>query len=217
MSGREACAALALAAFALAGGCAFSHAERLPWASDVEREARGAWITLWLQPGSESGRLVAEKTGGDRFSPRQVRVGGELLAVGERHLYLRAELVEIEGDKGATDYRPARPPAVRIERAHVRRGRLEEYQSLKNLTAAWTVAGSLSTASHGGFAVFSLPIWLLTGIVGSAVESRHALLEFPAEAEEMKAWARFPQGIVPGLDEGTVGNSFGTEQPAPAK
>ena len=41
--------------------------------------------------------------------------------------------------------------------------------------AAWTVLGSLSTISHGVFLIFSLPVWLASGIGAAANESHRGL------------------------------------------
>jgi hypothetical protein len=77
--------------------------------------------------------------------------------------------------------------------------------------AAWTVLGSLSTISHGFFLIFSLPVWLASGIGASANESHRGLFVCPANTHsnppismtscliDAAAYARFPQGLPPGV------------------
>ena len=45
---------------------------------------------------------------------------------------------------------------------------------------AWTLLGSLSTISHGFFLLFSLPVWLASGIGAAANESHRGLFVCPA-------------------------------------
>jgi len=78
--------------------------------------------------------------------------------------------------------------------------------------AAWTVLGSLSTISHGFFLIFSLPVWLASGIGAAANESHRGLFVCPANTRsnppvssmtscliDGAAYARFPQGLPPGV------------------
>jgi hypothetical protein len=77
--------------------------------------------------------------------------------------------------------------------------------------AAWTVLGSLSTISHGFFLIFSLPVWLASGIGAAANESHRGLFVCPANTRSVPpismtsclidaaAYARFPQGLPPGV------------------
>lgn len=68
--------------------------------------------------------------------------------------------------------------------------------------AAWTLLGVLSTVSHGFILVLSAPIWIISGSIAGGVESRHNILSYPEHSwGEIVIWARFPQGLPPGLDE----------------
>lgn len=78
---------------------------------------------------------------------------------------------------------------------------LYTYESEGGLSA-WTLFGVLSTVSHGFFLVISAPVWILTGAIAGSVESRHVVLSYPEHTwGEIAIWARFPQGLPPGIDE----------------
>lgn len=64
----------------------------------------------------------------------------------------------------------------------------------------WGSLGTASTVSHGFILIFSAPVWLLTTTVVASIESRHPRLEYPDHGwAELGHWARFPQGLPPGL------------------
>jgi hypothetical protein len=66
----------------------------------------------------------------------------------------------------------------------------------------WALLGVLSTISHGFFLIISAPVWIISGAVAGGTESRHVVMEYPEHAwGEIVKWARFPQGLPPGLDE----------------
>jgi hypothetical protein len=58
--------------------------------------------------------------------------------------------------------------------------------------------GGLSTISHGLFLVISAPIWLVTTVGATSVQSWAGRLENPPKPE---VWARFPQGMPAGFLE----------------
>ena len=75
----------------------------------------------------------------------------------------------------------------------------------------WGLLGSVSTISHGFFLVFTLPLWLATSIGAASSESYRGLylcheVSEPAERAKLEAclweaaaYARFPQGLPPGV------------------
>jgi hypothetical protein len=66
----------------------------------------------------------------------------------------------------------------------------------------WALLGVLSTISHGFFLIFSAPIWIISGSIAASGESRHVVLSYPEHGwGEIVMWARFPQGLPPGVDE----------------
>lgn len=82
-------------------------------------------------------------------------------------------------------------------------------------TTGLGLLGTLSTISHGFFLVFSAPIWLVTTIATSASQSRSAYEWYAGDGDdwsELMKWARFPQGMPPGL---TAEQLLGLPVPAP--
>ena len=184
----------------LLAGCAANRAapDLLLGPEEAQRTARGSWATAWLKPGSATAAALAPLSAG-----KQVEVEGELLAALPDRIYLRAQRLIVEGDPAGRQV----PAPVRIPIADLARVRVERYATGKYAMGTWTAVGALSTPTQGYFAVFSFLIWILAGSVSSAVESRHAFLDWPGAAalQDLAPWARFPQGAVPGLDEGRVG------------
>ena len=67
---------------------------------------------------------------------------------------------------------------------------------------AWALLGALSTITHGYILVLSAPIWIISGAVAASAETRHVVMSYPEHGwGEIVKWARFPQGLPPGLDE----------------
>jgi hypothetical protein len=67
----------------------------------------------------------------------------------------------------------------------------------------WGLAGTLSTASHGFGLILSAPIWALTA-TGAAASATYAPRVRSADADTLRVFARFPQGIPAGLDRTTL-------------
>jgi hypothetical protein len=69
------------------------------------------------------------------------------------------------------------------------------------IVGAWTFLGFLSTISHGYFAAASAPIWLFTGIYNASAESTGGITDSDFVVwDEIRKYARFPQGIPQGVD-----------------
>jgi hypothetical protein len=66
----------------------------------------------------------------------------------------------------------------------------------------WTFFGSLLTLSNGGFAVITLPSTLISGISTTVVEAKRInFLDYPSNNfDELKKFARFPQGMPEGIN-----------------
>lgn len=85
---------------------------------------------------------------------------------------------------------------------------IDLYQRETNTLTGWWVGMTLSTASHGWFLALSAPIWLVSGIINSAIASHSGRFAkyFPDEIwfEAMKKISRFPGGLPKGVDLNTL-------------
>ena len=71
--------------------------------------------------------------------------------------------------------------------------------------ALWTFVGVLSTASHGAGLVLSLPVWIIAGTASAVSESHSPEVKVPGRSwEYLRMFARFPQGLPPGLDRSAL-------------
>ena len=115
---------------------------------------------------------------------------------------LDGELVAVEGD---SVYVLTGEGLEAAPAAGVRRAELWGYQSEHGRLAAWTVVGTLSCASNGIVAVLSAPVWAISGTLSTASQSRAPRLTRPSDPwARFRSYARFPQGLPPGLDRGSL-------------
>lgn len=87
-----------------------------------------------------------------------------------------------------------------VPRSTVRTARLVGYGTAGNLRP-WTALGAVSTLSHGGWLVGTLPMWLVGGLTAASHEVNAALVP----PDEFASFARFPQGLPPKLDPASLG------------
>ena len=108
---------------------------------------------------------------------------GELLAMQEGRLFILNE-------SGVSE----------IFVSEVQRIQLEIFKE-ERIAGLWAILGVLSTASHGGWLLLTAPIWIISGIGFSSGESKTGLMEFQGPpSEEIKKFARFPQGLPKNID-----------------
>jgi len=69
--------------------------------------------------------------------------------------------------------------------------------------ALWGAAGVLSTVSHGFVLILSAPVWALAATVAAANASRAPRVQ-SIDPGALRPFARFPQGLPPGLDRTTL-------------
>jgi hypothetical protein len=82
---------------------------------------------------------------------------------------------------------------------------LTGYDSKASGLAAWSVLGTLSTASHGVGLVLTAPIWVIAGVASTAKQTRAGHLVYPRRtASAFGAYARFPQGLPAGIDRAAL-------------
>lgn len=68
----------------------------------------------------------------------------------------------------------------------------------------WAGLGFLSTVSHGFYLILTGPVWALAGTVATSYASTTPRLTGNDGTAELRKFARFPQGIPPTLDRGTL-------------
>jgi hypothetical protein len=141
--------------------------------------------------------------------------GGWIEITTVRNNVVSGELISVEPSVVRVLVRPHPGSLVVIRISDIRRAQLFKYESEAGV-GGWGVLGTLSTISHGFFFVFSAPAWILTSSVAASVESRHVILEVPGDAwSELATWARFPQGMPPGLDEDSLHSPRRWQVPRP--
>ena len=89
----------------------------------------------------------------------------------------------------------------------VRRVRIVGYDPKAGDLMNWTLAGTLSTASHGIVAILSAPAWLLVGSAVTSSAAHASEINVPGYHrtwDDLKPYARFPQGLPAGLDRTTL-------------
>jgi hypothetical protein len=86
-----------------------------------------------------------------------------------------------------------------VPRDAIREVELTRYTPQYGPIAAWVLAGTASTLSHGFFLLFTAPAWLTSGIAAGAAESRRAILH-TTDFTELARYARFPGGLPSTVD-----------------
>jgi hypothetical protein len=168
--------AIALAvAVACVPACAGNPAPRgwRPPAADAQRSSHGSWIVIKAGAASDAG------------SAGRPLAEGELIAVDETafHVLTRAGLRSVPRATGGRMVVVGYGAAV---------GKLD----------AWAVAGGISTLSHGGFLLFTAPMWTVGGIVATRKEKAAGMVR---DVDLARRFARFPQGLPPGFDPQSLG------------
>jgi hypothetical protein len=112
-------------------------------------------------------------------------IAGELIAA-------RTDTVWILPDSGGV---------VAVPTSTVKQGRVARYTSQAGAVAGFATLGVVSTISNGFLLGITAPLWIITGIVASSNETRAPLRSVPPLAwADVAAYARFPQGLPPGID-----------------
>jgi hypothetical protein len=154
-------------------GCAGNPAPRT-WrqpAALVQRSPRGAWVRL----------DAMELSGGPSKASRLVQ--GELIAIDQNAVHV----LTVAGLQS-------------VPRVSVRNVALVGYGTRAGALAAWAVGGGVSTLSHGGFLLFTAPMWAITGVIAVRTEGRAGVLR-----DFANSFARFPQGLPAGFDPKSLG------------
>ena len=94
---------------------------------------------------------------------------------------------------------------VAMPRAGIADATLAAYDNHWGSLWGWTALGAVSTLSHGIFLILSAPLWILVGSITAASASHEPIRQYPDRPwEELKKFARFPQGLPVGIDRGAL-------------
>ncbi len=156
-------------------GCAMNPAPSgwLPTAAEAQQTTHGGWMSI------------------DVRGPRHARFIGELIAIERDTVFV----LQADG-------------LARIPTSDISRASLASYDAEMDGLYVWWVLGTLSTFSHGALLILSAPVWLLAGGIGLASHSHKPVTTYDAQydaysrlrIEELRPYARFPQGLPAGLD-----------------
>ena len=98
---------------------------------------------------------------------------------------------------------------VVIPQNQIKQGRLVTYDSKYEVLGIWTLLGVLSTPSHGVGLIISAPVWIVLGSVITSGQSYEPIETTPAHSwNELRKFARFPQGMPKGLDPKTLKGKY---------
>ena len=166
----------------LACGCASTTAPRgwLPKPKGTESDAFGCWIEVWVNGGSG-----IRSIDGSLASPS---IDGELVTVDSDSIFVLTPT----GLAGVACHDVDRAQATR-------------YRSQAGDALGWTLAGTISTVSHGWFAFATAPIWIIAGTIGAIAATHEPSVQYPRRSwEHFKPFARFPAGWPAGIDRGSL-------------
>lgn len=158
-----------------AGGCASTGAPDgwLPVAEEAPQDPYGAWVTVEFQKWHDD-RVLA----------------GEFLAVDADSLYV------------LTSFAGSGDPVVGVSLTIVKKAKLASFDPQTGKAASWVTFGALTSLSHGLGAAVSVPLWVIMGSAMAGSHSRTPLENYPhLPWDELKKFARFPQGPPPGLHQ----------------
>ena len=162
--------AIFLLILALLSGCATANAPRGWLPTAVEAQKRAFGGWIFVWTGPKGKLSLAAQ--------------GELIAVGTDRVYVLAS----DGMKETLT-------------AEITEARMAFYNSQSSNLAAWSVVGLLSTLSHGALLVISAPVWAVGGSAATLSHDSTSRTRFPKKQwEELSKYARFPQGLPPGLE-----------------
>lgn len=91
--------------------------------------------------------------------------------------------------------------------AGIRRVRVVGYDPKAGDLQSWTLVGTVSTLSHGVVLIISAPAWLLLGSVITSTSAHSSEINVPAPHrtwDDLKPYARFPQGMPADVDRGAL-------------
>ncbi len=165
---------MAVVIVALMSGCARNPVPELwrPSAVQTQRATRGGWVVV--EPPSSG-------VPSDVASP----VTGELIAIDDTSIYV----LTAGGLRSVARSSPHRLTVV-------------AYSTPGGSMAALAIAGGVSTLSHGGYLLFTAPMWAVAGTWAVLSERGAGKVH---DEDRARPFARFPQGLPPGFDPQALG------------
>jgi hypothetical protein len=80
---------------------------------------------------------------------------------------------------------------------------LTTYDARSEELSTWTALLAVSTLSHGIGLVLTMPLWIIIGTAETAGASKDPRVE-SVDAALLRPYARFPQGLPPGIDRNAL-------------
>jgi hypothetical protein len=120
-----------------------------------------------------------------------VRGGGRLTRAAGELIAITADTLWVLESTGVTV----------VPMRNVMGGQLVGYDSDSGMVGVTSVVGVLSTAANGVFLMLTAPMWMIGGSFAAVSQSKVAIDKLPGvDINQAAAFARFPQGIPPGLN-----------------
>jgi hypothetical protein len=88
---------------------------------------------------------------------------------------------------------------VTVATSAVTSATLTTYDARLNTLNMWTILGAVSSLSHGVGLLLSVPMWIIVGTTATASASKAPRVQ-SVDAALLRPYARFPQGLPPGLE-----------------
>ncbi|HKA90678.1 MAG TPA: hypothetical protein VKE22_23615 [Haliangiales bacterium] len=85
---------------------------------------------------------------------------------------------------------------VRFRPPDCQRVTVAVFRTRESVPVIWTIAGTLSTLSHGGFLLISAPVWQIVGNTTVVLMHNRPIHQYPDDPlQDFARFARFPQGM----------------------
>ncbi len=153
----------------------------LPPAQGAAVEAYGGWIVIDTARG--------DRRGGGSAGPA-IQVAGELIAVDPDTVFVMSQ-----------------GTLVSLTKSQVERASLFAYDAQSGRLALWGFLGTLSSAATGFGALLLAPVWIIGSTAATASRSNAPVVELTSGGgrwAQMALYARFPQGLPPGVDRAAL-------------
>jgi hypothetical protein len=115
----------------------------------------------------------------------KTHISGELIAIEKDSLFLASDALQV------------------VAHCDIQSARLVTYEALR--LGGYVILGLISTISNGFFLIFSAPLWIIGGSAAASSRSFEPIMDYPESSmDQLKPFARFPQGFPSTLDRQTI-------------